>query len=153
MLDALTQIGAHRISYLSDSHSVDPLAFGFYIRGEKESCDAYSRDAKQQLYAGLVLIHSKLQMQHLCGIYMDVDTIENLERPAYLQLKRDLINGYFKRVFVLDESALFGSKTAEEDLRKVYELIGGFELIVCHEGECVNKRLPWIFEESTNIED
>lgn len=143
MLDTLMQIGAYRVSYFSNSQEPSPLAFGFYIRGEKMPQDVYSRDAKQQLYAGLFLIHTKLQMRNMRGLYVDVDSIDNLMRPAYLQLKRDLINGYIRRVFVLDKSALLGTHQAEEDLREVYQAVGGFDLLVCHEGECVPVEFTW----------
>lgn len=143
MLDTLTQIGAYRVSYFSCSQEPNPLAFGFYIRGEKTAQDVYSQDAKQQLYAGLFLIHTKLQMRNMRGLYVDVDSINNLMRPAYLQLKRDLTNGFIKRVFLLDESALFGTGEAEDDLRMAYETAGGFDLLVCREGECVPVEFPW----------
>jgi len=143
MLDTLMTIGAYRVSYFNNSLNVNSLAFGFYIRGEKMAQDAYSRDAKNQLYAGLMLIQSKLQMHNLRGIYVDVDSLENLQRPAYVQLKRDLISGYFQRVFVLDESALLGTRPAENDLHEVFDLCGGFELLVCRDGECAPVKLPW----------
>lgn len=137
MLDILMKIGAYRVEHFESEFQVDPFAFGFYIRGEVDTEGAYSHDAKTQLYAGLMLIHSKLQMSHLRGIYLDVDCLENLQRPAYVQLKADLINGLFKRVFALDESALLGTVKAEKDLHQVYLAIGGFELLVCKEGECI----------------
>ena len=143
MLDTLTQIGAYRVSYFSSSQEPNPLAFGFYIRGEKATQDVYSQDAKMQLYAGLFLIHTKLQMRNLRGLYVDVDSINNLMRPAYLQLKHDLINGFLRRVFILDEAALFGTGEAEDDLRMVYETVGGFDLLVCREGDCVPVEFPW----------
>lgn len=143
MLDTLMTIGSYRVSYFNDSLNVNPLAFGFYIRGEKVAQDAYSRDAKKQLYAGLMLIQNRLQMHNLRGIYVDVDVIVNLQRPAYTQLKRDLISGYFRRLFVLDESALLGTRPAEDDLREVYDLCGGFELLVCRDGDCAPVDLPW----------
>jgi hypothetical protein len=143
MLDTLTQIGAHRVSYFSSSQEPNPSAFGFYIRGEKTTLDVYSRDAKMQLYAGLFVIHTKLQMRNMRGLYVDVDSINNLMRPAYLQLKRDLINGFIRRVFILDESALFGTEEAEDDLRMVYKSTGGFDLLVCQEGECMPFEFAW----------
>ncbi len=143
MLDTLMTIGSYRVSYFNESLNVNPQAFGFYIRGEKGSRDAYSRDAKSQLYAGLMLIQDKLQMNNLRGIYVDVDTLENLQRPAYMQLKHDLISGYFRRVFVLKESALLGTPSAENDLRRVFGLCGGFELLVCRDGDCVAINKPW----------
>ncbi len=137
MLDSLMKIGAYRVEHFENIDRIDPEAFGFYIRGELKGASAYSRDAKTQLYAGLMMIHSKVQMAHLRGIYVDVDSIENLQRPAYLQMKEDLIAGLFRRILVLDEAALLGSADAQVDLYQVYIAIGGFELLVCRDGECV----------------
>jgi len=136
MLDSLMKIGAYRVEHFENINQVDVEAFGFYIRGELQEDAAYSWDAKAQLYAGLMMIHSKALMGHLRGIYVDVDSIENLQRPAYLQMKADLLAGLFKRILVLDEAALSGSEAAKADLLKVYIAIGGFTLLVCRNGEC-----------------
>jgi hypothetical protein len=135
MLDTMMRVGAHRIEYLDDTRN--PQSFAFYIRGNKRAGDVICKDAKSQLYAGLLLIHNKLQMTNLAGIYVDVDGLENLQRPAYLQLKQDLIAGMFRRVFILDRSALLGSPQADQDLQQLFFHCGGFELLVCREGECV----------------
>lgn len=135
MLDTLMKFGAYRVEHFNDEYQADLSAFGFYIRGEKQA-GAYYRDAKSQLYAGLMLIHSKQMMSHLRGIYVDVDALENLQRPAYCQMKSDLLNGLFRRIFVLDESALLGEPEAEADLRRIYRAVGGFDLLVCRDGDC-----------------
>jgi hypothetical protein len=135
MLDTLMRVGAHRIEYLDDTRN--PQAFAFYIRGNKRDGDVICKDAKSQLYAGLLLIHNKLQMTNLTGIYVDVDSLENLQRPAYQQLKQDLMAGMFKRVFILDRTALLGTPQSDQDLQQLFFRCGGFELLVCREGECV----------------
>jgi len=142
MLDTLMRVGAHRIEYFENRFPVTPQAFGFYIRGEKDPRDVFCRDAKYQLYSGLMLIHSKGQVQNLAGIYVDVDALDNLKRPAYLQMKKDLLNGLFKRVFVLDESALLGQPAAEADLMALFVESGGFEFMVCKDDDCVAIDLP-----------
>ena len=147
MLDTFMKIGAYRVERFECDYRVDPGGFGFYIRGEKTYDGAYSRDAKSQLYTGLMLIHSKQMMGHLRGIYVDVDSLENLERPAYMQLKVDLLNGLFRRIFVLDESALWAPGRVEDDLRLLYLAAGSFELLVCRDGDCT--RMP-LFDESGN---
>jgi hypothetical protein len=38
----------------------------------------------------------------------------------------DLLNGLFKRIFILDESALLGTPSADEDMRQIYRTAGGF---------------------------
>jgi len=136
MLDTLLKFGAYRVEHFEYEYQADPSAFGFYIRGEKLEAGAYCRDAKSQLYAGLMLIHSKQMMKHLRGIYVDVDALNNLQRPAYRQMMTDLLNGMFKRIFVLDESALLGTPVADYDMRQIYRTAGGFELLVCRNGDC-----------------
>jgi hypothetical protein len=94
----------------------------------------------------LAVISAKNEMQNLAGIYMDVDVLSNPQRPAFLQMKQDMIAGLFRRLFVMDSSALLGEPGADEDLIRLFELVGGFELFTCNQGECVPVRfLPdWI---------
>lgn len=141
MLNTLMTNGAYRIDYFECTTGGEGQTFGFYVRGEPTATDAYSRDAKSQLYAGLMLIHSRLGMKNLRGVYVDVDRVENLERPAYKQLKADLVSGLFKTVFALEETALLGSSATRLDLQQVYRLCGGFEFIVCKEGVCAPAQL------------
>ena len=136
MLNTLMKNGAYRIDHFENKAGSEEQAFGFYVRGEPAGADAYSRDAKSQLYAGLMLIHTRLGMKNLRGIYIDVDRADNLQRPAYAQLKADLISGLFKTVFTLGENALLGSEVAKADMRRVHQLCGGFELLVCKDGVC-----------------
>jgi hypothetical protein len=136
MLDTFMKIGAYRVERFEVEERMDPDAFAFYIRGEKAESGAYCRDAKSQLYAGLMLIQSKGMMHHLSGIYVDVDELVNLQRPAYRQLKADLIDGLFKHIFVLEAAAFWAPGIVEDDLRQLYLAVGGFELLVCREGEC-----------------
>lgn len=141
MLDTLMKIGAYRVEHFEIDYRENPDAFGFYIRGEKSEKGVYCRDAKSQLYAGLMLIQSKKMMGNLRGIYVDVDELSNLERPAYVQMKADLINGLFRRIFVLDASALWAPGIVAEDLQRLYKAAGGFVLLVCQEGECTQKSI------------
>ncbi len=137
MLGAMMKFGAFHISYLNPVVDKYRKAFGFYLRAEISAGDGYSRGAKRQLYSGLMLIQHKLEMHNLVGIYLDVDSLDNLERPAYQQMKQDMLNGMFKRLFVLDEKAIMGSPTADIDLMKLFIKMGGFELLTCKNGECV----------------
>ena len=141
MLDFLMIDGAHRVD-LFEVVGSNPLAFGFYIRGVINAEDAYSRDAKCQLYAGLALIQARQEMDNLRGIYIDVDCLDNVSRPAYLQLKRDLIDGLFRRIFVPMADALIGSPVADQDLKSLHQAVGGFELLVCRDGECIPIDIP-----------
>jgi len=149
MLDAMMKFGAFRVDYLNLGVNVDRKAFGFYLRAELSANDLYSRDAKHQLYAGLSVIKRKLEMSHLVGIYLDVDLLDNLERPAYQQMKRDMLNGMFNRLFVLDEKAVMGTPAADQDLLRLFIQTGGFELFTCRNGECVPLVFTRVFEPMT----
>jgi hypothetical protein len=137
MLDTFMKIGAYRVDKFDLDDRLNPDAFAFYIRGEKADHGAYCRDAKSQLYAGLLLLQSKQMMVNLSGVYVDVDQLKNLQRPAYMQLKADLINGLFNRIFVLEASTIWDPGIVEDDLRNLYLAVGGFDLLVCREGDCV----------------
>ena len=131
------KIGAFRVDYFELNENQDPLAFGFYIRGEVNSHAGYSIEAKLQLYSGWLMIRSKRLLSHLKAVYVDIDSLDQLERPAYLQLKQDLRKGLFRQLFIFEESALIGCQKAEDDLHQLAETIEGFELFVCHNGECI----------------
>lgn len=137
MLDSMMKFGAHRVDYFYPRLDENKKAFGFYIRAEISPNEIYCREAKRQLYTGLSIIQSKHEMKNLMGIYLDVDSLNNLYRPAYQQLKDDLRNGLFKRLFVLDEKALVGSLLADKDVYELYTLVGGFEILTCKDGDCV----------------
>jgi hypothetical protein len=136
MLDKLMKFGAYRVDYF-DSHSEkNPEAFGFYIRAELPTGQAYCREAKHQLYSGLGLIYSELGMRNLVAIYVDVDCLANLDRPAYKQMKFDMVRGLFRRVLVLNHNALFGCPSSDLDVKTLAGSIEGMELITIQEGEC-----------------
>ncbi len=146
MLDAMMKFGAYRVDYLNQALTQNRKAFGFYLRAEISDGDCYSRGAKYQLYNGLTVIKRKLEMMNLVGIYLDVDSLDNLERPAYQQLKKDMLNGLFRRLFVLEEKAIMGSPTADRDLLKLFMQTGGFELFTCRNGDCVPVEFARIYE-------
>ena len=146
MLDAMMKFGAHRVDYLHHEPGRDPEAFAFYLRAGLSAGDRYSHEAKRQLYSGLDFINQHRQLKHLAGIYMDVDQLENLDRPAYQKMKSDMVNGMFRRVFVLDEAAIMGLPEANYDLLKLYVQTGGFELFTCKNGECLPLELLRVLE-------
>lgn len=130
MLDTLLKFGSYRVDYF-DRTGHNPLALGFYVCGSIEVQYRYSREAKHQLYRGLGLISSRLGLDNLAAVYIDVNDIANLQRPAYLQLKRDLRDGLFKRVFILESMALLGELEAARDFYDFIVNIPGFESLSC----------------------
>jgi hypothetical protein len=137
MLDTLMKFGAYRVNYFESLIRENPEAFGFYIRAEIEEGQAYSHDAKHQLYAGLDLIQRVLGMNNLVGIYMDINCLMNLQRPAYQQMKKDIVAGYFRRILVLDTAAINGCPGSEQDLNELSTIVGGLEMIVWQGSEII----------------
>jgi hypothetical protein len=146
MLDAMTKFGGYRVDYLHHGLEKDQKAFAFYLRAEILPGSSYSREAKHQLYTGLSIIKQHLEFNHLAGIYLDVDCLENLNRPAYQQMKQDMLNGMFKRLFVLDERAVLGSAEADQDMLMLFIQTRGFELFTCKNGECLPLELLRVLE-------
>lgn len=130
MLDTLLKFGSHRVDYF-DRSGLNPQAFAFYVRGGMDAHHSYSVDAKHQLYRGLALIGTRLGFGNLAAVYVDVNDLENLQRQAYVQLKRDLQAFMFNRVFILQDSALFGSAEGDRDFTEISSRILGFELLCC----------------------
>lgn len=146
MLDAMTKFGGYRVDYLHHGLETDQKAFAFYLRAEIFPGDSYSHEAKRQLYTGLATIKQHLEFKHLAGIYLDVDSLDNLNRPAYQQMKQDMLSGKFKRLFVLDEGAVMGSPEADHDLLMLFIQTRGFELFTCKNGECLPLELLRVLE-------
>ncbi|PKO00991.1 MAG: hypothetical protein CVU43_13600 [Chloroflexi bacterium HGW-Chloroflexi-5] len=146
MLEAMTKFGGYRVDYLHHGLEKDQKAFAFYLRAEIITGDSYSREAKRQLYTGLTIIKQHLEFNHLAGIYLDVDSLDNLNRPAYLQMKQDMLKGMFKRLFVLDERAVMGNPDADHDMLMLFIHTRGFELFTCKNGECLPLELLRVLE-------
>jgi hypothetical protein len=146
MLDAMTKFGGYRVDYLHHGLEKDLKAFAFYLRAEITPGDSYSHEAKRQLYTGLTIIKQHLEFKHLAGIYLDVDSLDNLKRPAYQQMKQDMLNGMFKRLFVLDERAVMGTSDADHDMLMLFIQTRGFELFTCKNGECQPLELLRVLE-------
>ena len=134
MFEALMKMGGYRVDYLNRKAAGSPQALGFYVRGQLVDGQPYSRDAKRRLYAGLAVIQQELGPENLVSVYMDVNFPDNLARPAYVQLKEDVRQGLFRRVFTFDVNDLAGAPNAVQDLCNFYQEIGGFELLGLEEG-------------------
>jgi len=128
MLDTLMKFGAYRVDYFEKQHQWNPNSFGFYIRAEVEDGFPYNRESKHQLYEGLDLIQNKLGMGNLVGIYLDVNCLRNLNRPAYQQMKKDIADGLFSRILILEEAAIFGCPGTEQDLLDLANHVGSIHV-------------------------
>jgi hypothetical protein len=132
MLETLLKFGSHRVDYF-DRSGRNPQAFAFYVRGVMDIDARISHEAKFQLYSGLALIRSRLGLANLAAVYIDIEQLANLQRPAYLQLKQDLLDGMFTRVFVVTKTALLGTSKVDSDFAAMKKQVKGFELLVCDE--------------------
>jgi len=134
MLDVLMKFGAHRIDYLESSAAGVSDGAAFYLRAESPADELYNREAKHQLYQGLALIAESVGLHKLVGVYIDVNSLENIDRPAYQRLKMDLLDGLFRKVFVVNSNALLGNPVADADVFDLYWSAGGFEMITLENG-------------------
>lgn len=137
MLDVLMKNGGHRIDYFESGAESFSDATALYIRADAPGEAQYSRQAKHQLYEGLAIIAECVGFNKLVGIYLDVNALQNVNRPAYQRLKQDLLDGMFRRVLVIDSLALLGHPEADGDVRDLFWSAGGFELINYESGHPV----------------
>lgn len=120
MLDALTKFGGYRIDLFEHNRS-NNNAFALYVRGGLVPGSQYSLEAKQQLYFGLALIQTVLGLEKLAGVYVDVNDLANPDRPAYRELKREILAGKIRRVLILDPSAILGHPVADRDMAELFQ--------------------------------
>ncbi len=134
MLEALMRSGSYRVDYLNVSARGKPEAFAFYVCGDLPHNAAYSATAKRSLYAGLSLIQQALGPENLVAIYLDVNSVKNITRPAYVQMKQDLRAGMFRRIFILQGNGLSAERESAADLDALYREVGGFDLLTYEQG-------------------
>jgi len=124
----------HRVDYLNHIARGSADAFAFYVCGDLPQHASYSTAAKYSFYSGLSLIQQALGPSNLVAVYMDVNRLDNLCRPAYVQMKADMRAGLFRRVFVMNTTDLLGSADSAQDMRLLYRELGGFDLLTYDQG-------------------
>lgn len=134
MLEALTKFGGYRIDQFEQNRG-NADAFALYVRGGLVPGSLYSLEAKQQLYYGLALVHSMLGLENLAGVYVDVNDLGNLDRPAYRHMKGEILAGQISRVLILDRSALLGIPAADHDVAELFRQVRRLELFTVVSGE------------------
>lgn len=134
MFETLMKHGGHRVDYLNPSARGSRNSLAFYVCSDLPARAAYSIEAKRHLFAGLEYVQRVLGEQNLVAIYLDVNSPVAFERPAYEQMKRDLRDRYFRRLFVYSLYDLVSSEDMLDDLSDLYAQVGGFELISAAEG-------------------
>jgi len=137
MFETLMKPGSYRVDYFKDQVAGTKQALGFYACGEIPSQTAYSRTARHNLLAGLIVIQHHFGISNLVAIYLDVHSANHATRPAFDQMKRDLCAGLFKRAFVFNACTLLDGQDILKDLAGFYGEIDGFELITFKNGVCI----------------
>lgn len=130
MLDVMMKNGNYRVDYLNPLGEHAARMFAFYVCGPVAANEQYGHDVKKRLFIGLDVIKRMMGMDYLSAIYLDMNESNNVERPGYEQMKRDLARGLFRRVFVLRLDDLFGGSEMMNDLMDFSIQIGGFEVLV-----------------------
>ena len=115
MFEAMRKLGGYRVDYMNKENMGSPAALGFYVLGDLPAKQPYSHAAKHSLLAGLIMLQQIGEIEHLVGIYLDVNEGENSQRPAYSRMKQDMQTGMFRRLFVLDMRDLAGNSQTAQD--------------------------------------
>ena len=134
MLETLMKFGSYRIDRFEKAE-ITGNEFGFYIRPRMRPSGGYYADAKSQLYYGLAIIYTCGELANLAGVYIDIDELDNLQRPAYRAMIKDIKEGRFSKVLIIEREALLGSIGAEADLFNLCKDISGLELFRFQAGE------------------
>ena len=136
MFATLMNPGSYRVDYFKDQAAGTAQALGFYACGDIPSQAVYSRSARYNLLAGLIVVQHHFGISNLVAIYLDVHSPRQPFRPAHEQLKRDLRAGLFKRVFVFSACTHIDGQDNLEDLCRFYAEIDRFELVTFIDGAC-----------------
>jgi hypothetical protein len=129
MFGTLMKNGGYRVDYLNLQSVGTPEAFAFYVYGALNDRLRMDRETKHQLYSGLNVIRKENIHTHLVGVYIDIVTTRRDRRPAFCQMKVDLRDGMFKRVFTFLSDAVMESGAAMSELQKLQDEVEGFELV------------------------
>ncbi len=128
MYEKIRDLGDYRVDYLNQEAVGCKEAFGFYVLGDAAEHASCSIKARRDLLTGLSAICTSLAGRNLVGVYVDVNHIANLDRPAYRQMKRDIQAGWFVRVLVVQTADLLGHPAAQADFEWLSEAVGGIEV-------------------------
>ena len=135
MFSAMMKYGSYKIDYLNRSQMGNHQAMGLYVLGNILAQQPYSRNAKHALFTGLLLLKEQVGMDRIVAVYMDINTADNPDRPAYLQMKNDMKAGMFRKVFVESPSHLTGSEESSMDWWNFYRELPTCEIWTAVGGE------------------
>lgn len=134
MLEALLKFGGYRVDRFFKAEQSGE-EFALYLCSWQQTKGNYCLAAKHQLQYGLAQIHAHGQLKNLAGIYIDINLPEQLNRPAYLELKQDLRQGKFQRVLVLEDELIVGKCDVERDWQALAAEVPGLKFFTFERGE------------------
>jgi hypothetical protein len=127
MFETLMCKGGYRVDYFMVQRNLE--TFGFYVRGEIRPGERCAHDAKQRLFAGLLIIDRCLGSKNLAGIYLDVDLPGHAPRLALAQLKKDLLESKFSCIFIYDLEDLFSEPCEIVEMISLRKQLGDLRII------------------------
>jgi hypothetical protein len=120
MFESLMKFGGYRVDYLQPDHAGATGALGLYILGDLPAGQPYSRTAKHCLFTALSVLQTQQEIQNLVAVYLDINTANETNRPAFQQMKWDMKAGMFRRLCVSSVCDLTGGEEVYEDFWKFY---------------------------------
>jgi hypothetical protein len=81
------------------------------------------------------MIQSGIGLEKLAGVFVDVNDLSNIERPAYSQMKQEILSGEIHRVLILDRSAILGNPAADEDVMELFRQANCLEIFTLTSGK------------------
>jgi hypothetical protein len=142
MYEALMKFGGYRVDYLNREKAGCPDALGLYVLGDLPAHQRYSRAAKHNLLAGLVMIREQHEAHNLVAVYLDINSPFESHRPAYEHMKRDIKAGLFRRLLVPEVADLVGGSDMHADFWKFYRELAWIEILSAAGGRFAPIRFP-----------
>ena len=142
MFETLMKFGGYRVDYLNMDRAGSSAAMGLYVLGDLPAHQSYSRMAKHNLFTGLCVIREQHEDQNLVAIYLDINSPDEAQRPAYQQMKRDMKAGMFRRLCVPVVYDLVGSTELYSDFWNFYRELEWMDILATEAGMLSPVRFP-----------
>ncbi len=142
MFETLMKFGGYRVDYLNMDRAGSSAALGLYVLGDLPAHQSYSRMAKHNLFTGLCVIREQHEDQNLVAIYLDINSPDEVQRPAYQQMKRDMKAGMFRRLCVPVVYDLVGSTEQYSDFWNFYRELEWMDILSTEAGMLSPVRFP-----------
>ncbi|NPV55924.1 MAG: hypothetical protein HPY76_04505, partial [Anaerolineae bacterium] len=90
---------------------------------------AYSMHARLHMLAGFQVIMTELGLRRLVAVYLDIAQCDQVVRPAYDQMKSDLLAGVFCQLFVFRVADLAPCPAVLDELSSLRSQVPAFEIL------------------------